>query len=233
MIGNHDTTGRDRSVLVAILAATILSVSFYLIHYDLVEQELMPAAMVLIGGTFMLFIDSSLAFLKRGGSQFSNDITYDRSLVSLYLKRVSADKARARGIAHFKRRQESDNHEKYRAGAELSAWQLLHHDRSLALAKVRLDIESIIREIAELAFPGGEKTHRPTVRIVQDLSVTGHFDTAMQDAILEILKACTQALHGQYVSAETAEYIIENAEQLRPDILEILNSVRAEARIDE
>lgn len=86
-------------------------------------------------------------------------------------------------------------------------------DVPLALASLRIEIESKIREAYNLAYPNSSK--RPSLSSMMNrLKDKGWLEQEQIEALNRIMKMCNKAVHGLKVERSVAEEIIGLAEEL-------------------
>jgi hypothetical protein len=96
--------------------------------------------------------------------------------------------------------------------ARMTAWEptsadLLIQDRSLALAKLRIDLERELRRIAQSS--NAKVAPAPALsRMTQELEAKGLIPPPIASAIRDVLPACNLAIHGAEVSMETAQAVL-------------------------
>lgn len=84
---------------------------------------------------------------------------------------------------------------------------LLIQDASLAMAKLRIDLE---RELRRLAYKRSVPVTSPTSvsRLVKALEVEKIIPGSVASAIRDVLPACNQAVHGAEVTTEVAQSVL-------------------------
>ena len=101
-----------------------------------------------------------------------------------------------------------------REHGDISPEDLLGQDNSLALAKMRIDIERELKRVAESADLDEVVGRLGLRRLAEELAKRGFLDREVLDVLDDILPAANQAIHGQEVSTDTAASIIRLGRQL-------------------
>jgi len=99
-------------------------------------------------------------------------------------------------------------------GAEITSADLVGHDNSLALAKLRLDLEQALRE---LALGQGVQTKingTGARKMAELLAERGILPPELVGPIRQIMDVCNQAIHGYEVSNELAESVVSVGDEL-------------------
>lgn len=97
---------------------------------------------------------------------------------------------------------------------ELDAQQLLGYDNTLALAKLRMDVE---RELRRLAFEAGiDFTRRPlgSISLANELVKTGVLSDNLLPVLREVVGIANQAIHGTQVPGDEATAVVRIGQQL-------------------
>jgi hypothetical protein len=100
------------------------------------------------------------------------------------------------------------------AYADVSPEDLLGQDNSLALAKLRIDIERELRRVATSAGLEEAVGRLGLRRLAEELAKREVLDPGLLGVLDDILPAANQAIHGQEVSTDTAAAIIRLGRQL-------------------
>ena len=103
---------------------------------------------------------------------------------------------------------------------EPSSEELLISDRTLALAKVRIDIE---RELRRLSFDANRSNYLSLTKAADLLVNEGVIPVVLRSAIRDILPAANIAVHGHDVPMEQAASIV----RLGDDVVRALRSIPA------
>ena len=118
--------------------------------------------------------------------------------------------------AEFEEVEPSQPREKWEPSSE----ELLISDRSLALARVRIDIE---KELRRLSFPLIADNRISLSRAAEFLARAEIIPAALNSAIRDILPAANNAVHGHDVPIEQAAAIV----RLGDDVVRVLRSIPA------
>jgi hypothetical protein len=101
-----------------------------------------------------------------------------------------------------------------RGDLEVSPEELLGRDNSLALAKLRIDIERELRRAA-LSVGIDERVRRLGLRqMAQELARRGVVDQGLTSVLDDVLSVANQAVHGKEISTEDAASMIRLGEKL-------------------
>lgn len=104
--------------------------------------------------------------------------------------------------------------EPQRAQWDVSPDELLGQDNSLALAKLRIDIERELRRLATSAHLDATVARLGIRPLAEELKRRGVLDPAILSVIEDILPAANQAIHGERISTSTATVILRLGKQL-------------------
>jgi hypothetical protein len=97
---------------------------------------------------------------------------------------------------------------------DVALTELLGRDSSLALAKLRIDIERELRRVAISAGLDLRAENYGVRRLAEELTRRGQIDRLILTILGDILPAANQAVHGAPVSDETAAAVIRSGSQL-------------------
>ncbi len=97
---------------------------------------------------------------------------------------------------------------------DLTPGQLVAIDNSLALAKLRMDIEKELRRIAYENKIDIRTRPLGVIGLANELITAQILPTSSLEALKEIISACNQAIHGADVSDETAASVVRVGSQL-------------------
>ncbi|MES3098944.1 hypothetical protein [Sphingomonas faeni] len=117
--------------------------------------------------------------------------------------------------ADFEEVKSSESREKWEPSSE----ELLISDRTLALARVRIDIE---KELRRLSFPLTDDHRVGLGRAADFLARAEVIPPALHSAIRDILPAANDAVHGYDVPIEQAALIV----RLGDDVVRVLRSIQ-------
>lgn len=88
-----------------------------------------------------------------------------------------------------------------RAVWDMSAQELMAEDPTLALAKVRIDIE---REVRRIASEASIRSNRPLTSMIDELSKLGLITPPLHNALRNVLRPLNEAIHGFKVDRDQA-----------------------------
>jgi hypothetical protein len=94
----------------------------------------------------------------------------------------------------------------------LTAEGLLELDKALALAKVRMDLEAELRQIARAQDVVSRA--RSAGALANELGQKGILPRPLISALLEVISVANQAIHGANISDETAASVVRTASDL-------------------
>jgi hypothetical protein len=85
---------------------------------------------------------------------------------------------------------------------------LVRQDPQMGLAKLRIDIEQALRAVHRIGSPSETSKRMPPLsRIVNDLERTGNLSRDVATSLKEVLSIANRAVHGELVTAESAEML--------------------------
>ena len=92
--------------------------------------------------------------------------------------------------------------------------ELGDQDKVLALAKLRIELEKLLRQIASTGDPS--KGHRSTAlpNVLRQLTSLDLIQARMLRALQEVLEICNRAIHGESISGESADRILHVGAEL-------------------
>jgi hypothetical protein len=98
---------------------------------------------------------------------------------------------------------------------------LAESDPVIALAKLRIEIETRLRRIDNRIEPGAAKRNRPVAltTIIRNLVAQRVFDADLGESIRDVVSICNRAIHGEDIRDVDARKIIETGAEL----LEVLD----------
>jgi len=103
---------------------------------------------------------------------------------------------------------------------ESSRWNLLQSDPNLALASLRIDIEKVLRQIAEAKKLSLESA--PLRRILNTLHNKLIIPDKEYSILTDVINVCNRAVHAETVELQTASRILDVGEA----VLIFLNSLK-------
>jgi len=98
--------------------------------------------------------------------------------------------------------------------AEFTSADLVGHDNALALAKLRLDIEQALRDLAVNAGIEPAVSSAGASRLAELLVVRKILPAELIEPIRQIVTVCNQGIHGYEVSDELADSVVSVGEEL-------------------
>ena len=213
-----EQVSRDRfyhssSLYLGLMLLTIVGVLIFLIVRTRIVEGLLEVTMVLAG----MFSMAGLALINRFLESKPGpliQISFDESTSQMVLERLLHK-------PDLKPQREEMMDAQYEPW-EPATTHWLASDPTLALAKLRIDIE---REVRRLAFESDmiSDSRRASVkRLIDDLVATNTVEPGLVAPIDDVLSVLNQAIHGGHVSPETAASVLKAGEQiltlLRPKV---------------
>lgn len=100
--------------------------------------------------------------------------------------------------------------------AALAILDLVQSDPVVALAKLRIEVESRLRRLAERAAGSVPKARRPTAltHVVRGLVGREILDQALGSSLLDVIAICNRAIHGEDIRDVDARQIAETGTEL-------------------
>ena len=193
----------NRSLFAAVIFA-LVTVALFLVRATPIGSTAPIIPMLLAGMTAMAAILSLQQWSLEGKTSGSISVTFDETL-SLQLDRLEPPKVTASEL-NGAREQE--------APWQLTARQLIGVDTALALARLRLDLEQLLRQIAyryEITLNRQESSLGAMARrlMARDL-----INPTVHGALQDIARVCNAAIHGKPVSNTTAREVVRVGEEL-------------------
>jgi hypothetical protein len=107
------------------------------------------------------------------------------------------------------------SHEKSEFGVEWMRFEadaavpdLVRQDPQMGLAKLRIDIEQVLRAIHRIGSTSETSKRMPPLsRIINDLERSGNLSRDVATSLKEVLSIANRAVHGELVTAESAEML--------------------------
>lgn len=192
----------------AILLASITALLIVLVEQDRVKLEVGQVLMVIAGMTSLAALGAFQRFME-GGRRSINipNIKFDEVYVS---------KAISSGLQHFN--PEHLDRAKYKLKNappwELKTSELVGEDNSLALAKLRMDIERELRRIAEYSRIDISGHRLNIVNIAEELVSNEILPVDWLYTLKDVIRVCNSAVHGGEVSTETAATVVRVGNEL-------------------
>jgi uncharacterized protein YutE (UPF0331/DUF86 family) len=161
-------------------------------------QQVLPFVIGFLGYQSVQFLYLTLASHRR-----KNTIQYNREIIELAeddIHEITSNQDQLTARNYIK---------------ELDLHALAGHDKKLALAKLRMEIERMLRDIAEshdLLVSAG-RTHSVSL-LAKTLARQKILPESILAAIQEVASVCNQAVHGYEVDNDQAEQIIAAGEDL-------------------
>lgn len=185
-------------VLIAMSYALLLVAGLELLSEDISQVLIIVVGMTGIGG---------LAFLKASANLYTAQSRQSGSQTKIIISHFDEKQA----IANF-----SENE-----GESVAAepWTLAPHqsvgqDDRLALARLRIEIERAIAQIAYLNGLDIKTQQRGTSYLVRELVAREILPRTWLTSIQDILKICNEAIHGVDVTDEVTESVVKAGELL-------------------
>jgi hypothetical protein len=109
------------------------------------------------------------------------------------------------------------------SGLDLSYYRdLADQDPNIALAGLRMEIETIMQNVAK-GFGLASRPKEPASRTIRRLLDAGHITPQQARLADSVLQLCNKAVHGIHVSREEANWVIDASKALRDDYLNWLS----------
>jgi hypothetical protein len=97
---------------------------------------------------------------------------------------------------------------------ELTSASLVGQDNSLALAKLRLDIEQTLREMMLIQGLDAARARASAVKMAELLAERNVLPRELVEPIHQIVTVCNQAIHGSEVSDDLADSVVSVGDEL-------------------
>jgi hypothetical protein len=106
---------------------------------------------------------------------------------------------------------------------------LVRQDPQMGLAKLRIDIEHALRALHKIGTSGGASKRIPSLsRIVNDLERSGNLSRDVAASLKDVLSIANRAVHGEFVTPESAEMLSSLGVRLLEELWDIYKSKVAE-----
>ena len=203
----------NQVILATILFMAILTLVIALadIHVEF-NRELLQALMIVVG----MLMTATVSFILR----------HLDGLPVTPLIQISFNESKTRAVldeAINADYQDVVGGQKKSESWDLSEEELLDQDPTLALAKLRIDIE---RELRKIAFNSGIDVDARSTSIgflISMLTKRGLLGPAVASAINDVLPACNEAIHGGQVTLQVARSVLG----VGKDLVTLLRSYRS------
>jgi hypothetical protein len=195
-----------RYLLLAMLFGALIASILSIVALRQLVPALANVLMFLVGLFAMTFLSAFHRLIDSAGRSPIIQITFNEGLASSQL----ATAAKSVGIEVIDAEVVRDA----RPEGDVPPEYLLGQNNSLALAKLRMDIERELRRIA-IEAGLGNTTNRLGIRpLADELTKRDKLDPAVNRVLDEILPAVNDAIHGREVSTDTASTILRVGRQL-------------------
>ena len=193
----------SRSLFAAAVFA-LITVALFLVRATPIGSTAPIIPMLLAGMTAMAAILSLQQWSLEGTMSGSVSVTFNETSF-LQLGRLEPPKVTA---------QELNGAREQEAPWQLTARQLVGVDNALALARLRLDLEQLLRQIAyryEITLSRRESSLGAMARrlVARDL-----INPTVHGVLQDIAHVCNAAIHGKPVTDTTAEQVVRAGEEL-------------------
>jgi hypothetical protein len=208
---------RFNNLVVTLILAGITSLLILLAQTQLVKLEVLQVLMVIAGMTLLATFNSLQGFIN---SLENNELSIQPEDVieaSLLSESVSSV------LDKF-----PNKHIKELPSWEIKPNDLVGRDNSLALAKLRIDIERELRQIAEVSGLDIDKSLVGIPRLMDELLSKKALPIEWSYALRDIVDVCNRAIHGMTVSDDLTFKVIKTGNEL----LNGLYSIRQEKYLD-
>ena len=193
----------SRSLFAAAVFA-LVTVVLFLVRATPIGSTAPIIPMLLAGMTAMAAILSLQQWSLEGTTSSSISVTIDETL-SLQFDRLEPPKATALVLEETPERE---------APWRLTAGQLLGVDNALALARLRLDLEQLLRQIAYRYEVTLSRRESSLGSIARRLMARDLINPTVHGALQDIARVCNAAIHGQPVSNTMAGEVVRVGEEL-------------------
>jgi hypothetical protein len=205
----------------AILLASLTALLILLVQQDRVKLEVGQVLMVLAGMTSLATLGAFQRFMESGKQKsYIGSVTFDEVYVGKAISSV---------LQNF-----NPEHVKTAKYAlkdvprwEIKSSELVGEDNSLALAKLRMDLERELRRIAE--YIGIDLSERRMIlsNITQELESKKVLPAEWSYALRDIIDVCNRAVHGFEVPTETAATVVRTGNELLRGLYVLRNEIEA------
>lgn len=204
-------------LLLSIFFAVIVASALFILGFRSVIDPLANIMMFLAGLFTMASLSAFHRFLEESDTPYFQ-ITFNEqaaaSQIETAAKRTGVDVVEAEIVTS-----------PIESG-DISTDDLLGQDSSLALAKLRIDIERELRQLAKVARLNSASDFIGIRRLTEELAKRHLLDNDLIGVINNILPAANQAIHGGEVPTETAAAIVRQGKQLIVLLRATLNKIQ-------
>jgi hypothetical protein len=195
-----------RYFVLAVLFAVIMASALLVVALRPLIPALANILMFLVGLFAMASLSAFHRLLESAEGRPLVQITFNEGLATSQLETA----AKRAGIEVV----DAEVVSARREPGDLPPEDFLGQDNSLALAKVRMDIERELRRLAASAGLGETVGRLSLRRVADELAKRQLIDPGVLGVIDDILPAANQAIHGKEVSTDTAAAIVRLGRQL-------------------
>jgi hypothetical protein len=195
-------TDRFRSLAVALILMTVTALAFIAIH-SLGETSGISSALSIVAGMAAMAALHVLAGYARSS---------ERTKVVLGLDRDFVISAIAESVPLQLRHPVSP--QPAEKANVVSARRLLSKDPTLAAAKLRIDIELALAELADSAEVPLDEHPRSLFRLAQELVSVGTLPHSLLYPIKQVSDICNRVIHGAEISSRQAAEVLDIGEAL-------------------
>ncbi len=198
----------NRSLILGVtLSVVVILIIAALTKYTILKESV-QVAMIFVGVLTMAALHAFNKYL---------DSSPKAPLIHISLNQLKVRNVLKEYAAGIREQKEMTQNELKETPWEMAPGDLLVIDNSLALAKLRIDLEKEIRRLAFKNYIQTEKTHG-LKNIMDNLLKDELLPAPVVSATHEIISVANKALHGAQISMETVESVLE----LGRDIIDFL-----------
>ena len=190
--------------LFAAVAFALVTVALFLVRATPIGSTAPIIPMLLAGMTAMAAILSLQQWSLEGTMSASVSVTFDETL-SLQFDRLDPPKVMALELKGAREQEEP---------WQLTARQLVGVDNALALARLRLDLEQLLRQIAYQYEVNLGRRESSIGAISRRLMARDLIHPTVHGVLQDISRVCNAAIHGKPVSNTTAGEVVRVGEEL-------------------
>lgn len=195
-----------RYLIVAVLCGLLVAGSLLVVALRSLVPSLANILMFLVGLFAMASVSAFHRLLDSTDGRPLVHITFNEDLAASQL----GSAARSEGVDFIDAEIVRDQAQR----GEVTPRELLGQDNSLALAKLRIDIERDLKRLASSVGIDETASRLGSRRLADELVKRQALDPGAVTVLNDILSVANQAVHGKEVSTDTAAAIIRLGEQL-------------------
>lgn len=193
----------SRSLFAAAVFA-LVTVALFLVRTTPIGSTAPIIPMLLAGMTAMAAILSLQQWSLEGTTSSSISVTFDETLF-LQFDRLEPPKVTAPNLKGAREQE---------APWQLTAGELIGVDNALALARLRLDLEQLLRQIAYQYEVNLGRRESSIGAIARRLLARDLINPTVHGMLQDIARVCNAAIHGETVPNTTAGEVVRVGEEL-------------------